>query len=92
MTATTLTATTLARNFSEYLNQVRYQGAEFDIRRGNEIIARLCPPRPSAGYPVERLAGLYAGLPTLADDADAFLEDLREAERHLAMERDAWES
>ena len=52
---TTLTATALARNFSAYLNQVCYQGASFEIKRGTEIVARLMPTAPVAGYPLEKL-------------------------------------
>ena len=39
--AKTLTATEVVRNFSDILNRVRYQSAEFDIVRGKEVVARL---------------------------------------------------
>ncbi|MBI5330753.1 MAG: hypothetical protein HZB71_09085 [Betaproteobacteria bacterium] len=92
MTPTPLTATTLARNFSDYLNRVRYQGASYDITRGNEIIARIGPPEPVAGYPLEGLAALLAGLPTLAGDADDFVQDIHGAVAGLTTETDAWDS
>jgi hypothetical protein len=37
--ASVITATELARNLSDVLNQVRYQGMSFDIKRGAELIA-----------------------------------------------------
>jgi hypothetical protein len=92
MTSTVLTATTLVRNFSEYLNRVRYQGASFDIERGSEIIAHIGPPAAPGGYPIERLAALFAGLPPLADDGDSFLQDIHGAVAGLVTERDAWDS
>lgn len=90
MPQSVLTATTLARNFSEYLNQVRYQGASFDIERNSEIVAHIGPPAPSGGYPIENLAAFFAGLPEV--DGDSFLRDIHEAVDSLATEADAWDS
>lgn len=88
-----LTATTLARNLSEYLNQVRYQGASFDIQRGNDVIARLGPATRAAGYPVAQLGELFAALPGLdEDEADALLADIHGATDALLPERDPWAS
>ncbi len=90
---TTLTATNLARNFSAYLNQVCYQGASFEIQRGNEIVARLSPPAPVGGYPLDKLAGLFADLPALSDeDAADFLHDIEQANGQLTAGGDAWDS
>ncbi len=50
-----ITATDAARRFSEVLNQVRYQGAEFDIVRGKEVVARLVPAAPAGGVALDRL-------------------------------------
>jgi hypothetical protein len=89
----TLTATTLARNFSDYLNQVRYQGATFDIQRGSDIVARLSPASRVAGYPLSRLGELYAALPELDEaEADALLADIHGATDALLPEADAWGS
>ena len=43
--ATRITATELARNLSDVLNRVRYQGEHFVVVRNGEEIARL-NPRP----------------------------------------------
>lgn len=88
-----LTATTLARNLSEYLNQVRYRGASFDIQRGADVVARLGPVAPAAGYPVGRLGELLAALPRLGEgEAGAMLDDIHAATGQLAPEGDAWDS
>lgn len=90
---TTLTATALARNFSAYLNQVCYQGASFEIQRGAEVVARLTPPAPVGGYPLERLAALLVNLPPLDDDeADAFRRDIDAANAQLTAGSEAWDS
>ena len=55
-----ITATDAARKFSELLNQVRYQGEEFDIVRGKEVVARLRSQselaKAHAGEPGEGIA------------------------------------
>ncbi|MBF0246335.1 MAG: hypothetical protein HQL31_13905 [Planctomycetes bacterium] len=90
---TTLTATALARNFSAYLNQVCYQGASFEIQRGTEIVARLSPPAPIGGYPLDKLASLFSDLPALSDkDAANFLDDVKQAEGQLLGRDDTWGS
>jgi prevent-host-death family protein len=41
--ATQITATELARNLSDILNRVRYQGEHFIVVRNGEVLARLEP-------------------------------------------------
>lgn len=89
----TVTATELARGFSDFLNQVRYQGVTLDIRRGNETVARIQPAGPTVGYPIDQLDSLIAELPSLAEgDADAFLEDIHEGTASLTAGSSAWDS
>jgi antitoxin (DNA-binding transcriptional repressor) of toxin-antitoxin stability system len=89
----TVTATELARGFSDFLNQVRYQGVTLDIRRGNETVARIQPAGPTVGYPIEQLDALIAALPSLAeDDAASFLDDIHEATANLTAGSSAWDS
>ena len=57
-----ITATDAARRFSEFLNQVRYQGVEFDIVRGKEVVARLVPAAPPGGVALDRLDELARSL------------------------------
>jgi antitoxin (DNA-binding transcriptional repressor) of toxin-antitoxin stability system len=65
MASKTITATDVARRFSDVLNQVRYQGAEFDIVRGKEVVARLVPAAPAGGVSLDRLDELVRSLPRL---------------------------
>jgi antitoxin (DNA-binding transcriptional repressor) of toxin-antitoxin stability system len=50
----TITSTEMARNLSEILGQVRYQGKSFRITRGKETVARIVPekaPKKKGGKP-----------------------------------------
>jgi antitoxin (DNA-binding transcriptional repressor) of toxin-antitoxin stability system len=85
MAGKTITATDAARRFSDVLNQVRYQGTEFDIVRGKEVIARLVPAAPPGGVPLDRLDELLSSLPRLGPrEAELFARDI---ERGLARMR-----
>jgi len=74
----TISATDAARQFSDVLNQVRYQGTEFDIVRGREVVARLVPA-------ADKLDELMHQLPHLGvREAKLFARDI---ERGLARMR-----
>jgi antitoxin (DNA-binding transcriptional repressor) of toxin-antitoxin stability system len=77
-----ISATNAARNFSDLINRVRYQGASFEIERGNEVIARIIPAAPSATLRIADLDEQWAQLPRLdPDDAalfEASLQDIRQ--------------
>lgn len=57
-----MTATEVARNFSDVLNRVRYRGEEIVIERGGEPVAKIVPvgPKPCT---VAELSRLLASLP-----------------------------
>jgi len=85
MAGKTITATDAARRFSEFLNQVRYQGMEFDIVRGKEVVARLVPAAPPGGVALDRLDEFVRSLPRLGPrEAKLFARDI---ERGLARMR-----
>lgn len=93
---TTVTATAFARKFSDFLNQVCYQGVTIDVKRGNEIIA--CVSRPTTqpvtqpGFPIAELDRLLSGLPRLtADEAMAFARDIDEASSALSNPTNPWD-
>ena len=88
-----ISATTLARNFSEFLNRVRYQGVTLDVTRGSDVIACISPPSPAGGYPIAKLDSLLASLPRLsAEDAAAFESDVAAVVGGLQPEADPWAS
>ena len=84
----TLSATEVARSFSRILDSLEHGGEEIVIIRNNHPVARLVPgaARMTA---LEAMADLYRTM----DDAEgqAWLEDIRKADRPLSKElRDPW--
>jgi antitoxin (DNA-binding transcriptional repressor) of toxin-antitoxin stability system len=89
----TISATTLARNFSDLLNRVRYQGVTLDVTRGNEVIACISAPTPKAGFPIAQLDRLFASLPAMsAEEVAQFEADVAASADNLLPEGDAWAS
>jgi antitoxin (DNA-binding transcriptional repressor) of toxin-antitoxin stability system len=87
----TITATKAARSLSEVLNQVRYQGRRFNVRRGKEVVAQIVPPRPTQGVPIAELNQIFSKLPRLGkDDAEQFAKDLKEIRRVAKPPSDEW--
>lgn len=74
---TKVSATEAARQFSELMNRVKYQGQSFEVMRGNEAIARIVPVGPSSSVQVKDLNAFLGTLPLLvSDDIDSFEQDL----------------
>jgi prevent-host-death family protein len=62
---TRVTATEVARSFSDVLNRVRYRGEEFVVERGGEPVCRIVPvevARPR--LTLRELAGVLATVPS----------------------------
>lgn len=93
MTTRSVTATYLARNLSDLLNQVRYQQITLEVIRGNDLVASVCPPATSKGYPIDQLDLLVAGLPRLsANESRQFLDDIHAGVASQPAETSAWAS
>lgn len=93
MTTRSITATHLARNFSDLINQVRYKHVTLEVMRGKDLIAYVSPAPLSVGYPISQLDRLLATLPRLsAGDAQNFLGDIHHGVATQPMEHDAWAS
>jgi prevent-host-death family protein len=82
-----LSATEVARRFSDVLNRVA-AGEEVEIVRNGAPVAVLSPPRARL-LPASRLRTLLASLPP-ADDA--FADDLREIRSEVGPPEDPWAS
>jgi antitoxin (DNA-binding transcriptional repressor) of toxin-antitoxin stability system len=85
-----ISVTTAARSLSEILNRVMYQGAVFELERGNKIIARLSPANPLSPIQVKELNQFFAQLPSLDDDAESFAKDIKTIRQEMAKEQDPW--
>ena len=84
---TRMSATDVARSFSDVLNRVA-AGEEFEIVRNGAPIATLGPPRVRL-MPASRFRSLLESLPPVDDQ---FAEDLREIRRSVGPPEDPWAS
>ena len=92
MSTLSITATYLARNLSDLLNQVRYQRVTLEVTRGSDLVAYVCPSPAATGYPIDQLDRLLASLPQLStDEVDRFLADIQEGVASQSPESDAWD-
>jgi len=85
-------ATQAARNLSDLLNRVAYQGASFELTRGGQRIARLVPVGPPKRVKVAELNDIFARLPSLGDGADAFERDIADAQAAMVPDVDPWDT
>jgi antitoxin (DNA-binding transcriptional repressor) of toxin-antitoxin stability system len=86
-----INATEAARRFSDILNRVSYQGANFEIVRGNKVVARVLPAAPSSPLKAEDLNQFFAGLPPLEDDdGERFAQEIESIRQGFPAEVDPW--
>lgn len=91
MAGKTISATDAARKFSDVLNQVRYQGTEFDIVRGKEVIARLVPAAPMGGVALDQLNELARSLPRLGPgEGERFAQDIERGMARIRPDAVEW--
>ncbi len=82
--------TRAARNFSDLLNRVQYQGLSFELERNNRIVARLVPARPAARLQAKDLMSFLDRLPPLGDDAEPFARDVEALRKAFPHEEESW--
>lgn len=74
-----VTATEAARQFSDLLNRVRYEGETFVITRGGEEVGQLAPPSSSRPTTLRGLLEILSREgspdPDFADDLEAIQRD-----------------
>jgi prevent-host-death family protein len=82
-----LSATDVARRFSEVLNRIA-SGEEIEVVRNGAPVALLTPPRVRL-LPASRLRALLAALPPVDE---AFADDLRQIRREVGPPENPWPS
>jgi antitoxin (DNA-binding transcriptional repressor) of toxin-antitoxin stability system len=74
-----ISVTEMARSLSEIIGRVHYKGEVFDIKKGNNIVARISPVKPY--HPLIKLSDLnkfFSTAPKLdAEDVEDFKKELR---------------
>lgn len=91
MTVQTLTVTEAARNLSDMVNRVYYQGHSFVLTRGKVKVAQLSPLKTLTGA---ELARRWTDRPRLAPgDAEAWENEFVAAKSNMALpEGNEWAS
>jgi antitoxin (DNA-binding transcriptional repressor) of toxin-antitoxin stability system len=90
---TKVSATEAARQFSDIMNRVKFQGQSFEVMRGNEAVARIVPAGPSSPVQVKDLNAFFRNLPSLdSGDLDNFEQDLAMIRSQAGTEdRNEWD-
>jgi antitoxin (DNA-binding transcriptional repressor) of toxin-antitoxin stability system len=87
-----ISATNAARNFSDLINRVHYQGASFEIECGNEVIARIVPAMPAATLSIADLDEQWAQLPRLdSEDSGLFEVNIQEIRQNATFSNSLWD-
>ncbi len=79
------------RDFSNLVERVHSEGIRVELERGNLVIACISPVRQPASLTVQQLNAFLSTLPKLADDAEAFSNDVRAIRRDLPAEANPWD-
>lgn len=75
-----ITATDMIRSFSDIVSRVYYKGETFDIKKGNNIVARLSPAKSRATIEISDLNSFFKTAPHLeVEDREDFEVALKEA-------------
>ena len=93
MSIHTISATEASRSFSNILNKVHYQGESYEIKRGNEIIAKIIPITSKKSFlKISDLDKLLKYIPHLdKQDQDAFANDVEKIRTQMKLEDKSWD-
>jgi antitoxin (DNA-binding transcriptional repressor) of toxin-antitoxin stability system len=86
-----MSVTQAVRQFSDLLNRIFYQGVSVELERGNKVIARISPVSTESPLKVKDLNRMFAKLPSLGHDADAFARDLKDIRKQTPLEKPQWD-
>jgi antitoxin (DNA-binding transcriptional repressor) of toxin-antitoxin stability system len=86
-----ISVTQAARHFSDLLNRVYYQGVHVKLERGNKVVAQISPVTTASSLSVKQLNHFFNQLPHLGDDAELFLDDIKQLEAQIPVEKNAWD-
>jgi antitoxin (DNA-binding transcriptional repressor) of toxin-antitoxin stability system len=79
------------KGFANLVNKVYVEGLSVDLERDDKVIARLTPAEPRSPLTVSDLSKFLRSLPSLGDDADAFVNDLRAIRAEFPAEASPWD-
>ncbi|MFZ1086079.1 MAG: type II toxin-antitoxin system Phd/YefM family antitoxin [Terracidiphilus sp.] len=94
MSTETISVTEAARNFSECVNRVRYQGTTFVLRKNGVSVARIVPEERKPRTGREIAAALRVALKDVhlgEEEATVWLREREEARKNLISPVDKWQ-
>lgn len=75
-----ITVTDIVRSFSDIVGRVYYKGESYDIKKGNNIVARLSPVKARTSIDVANLNSFFKDGPHLSkEDTEEFDNILKES-------------
>jgi antitoxin (DNA-binding transcriptional repressor) of toxin-antitoxin stability system len=80
-----ISVTQAVRQFSNLMNRVLYQGTVVELERRNRVIARISPVSPESPLKVKDLNRFFYELPLLAEDSEAFAQDLADVRKLVSI-------
>jgi prevent-host-death family protein len=84
-----ISVTEAARNFSDCVNRVRYQGMTLILLKNGTPVARLVPDKEKV-FSAGELAQALGKVQLTADEAKMWRRDLRKARKTLTPPTDKW--
>lgn len=90
-----ISVTEAARNFSDCVNRVRYQGTTFVLHKNGVPVARIVPEeqKPKTGRELgPALCEALRDIHLTTDEATSWLRDLEQARKNLLQPVDKWQS
>lgn len=79
-----ISVTEAGLKFDELINRVSREGVTVELERDNNVVARLSPV--GRRVKVADLNRIFAGLPSLGDDAESFANDVERIRRDVPQE------
>ena len=90
MSEQVISVTEAARNFSDCVNRVRYQGTTFVLHKNGVPVARLVPEEQISCTALE-LATALAKVRLSPEESAAWRRDLHDARKNLIPQKDKWQ-
>jgi len=79
------------RNFVKLVDKVYREGISIDLERDDKVLARLTPAEKPSPLTIGNLKEFLSHLPSLVDDADQFVLDVRSIRAKFPAEANPWD-
>lgn len=87
-----ISVTEVVRSFSDIIGRVFYKGESFEIKKGNQIVARIIPTQAQSSLKIDDLDDFFIRECHLGiDEAISFANDLKEFKASLGTIENPWD-